>query len=337
MAMSMSERRRQANNVRSGGAFLKPQQGENRYRLFQFQHKIVQGDFTLQRFTADDYKAGQVVPVDFCDYRCHFTPQFSVCGRIRCLDGSWLGDCERCDRGFALLKVAKNDTDKEAAKRFLGTTCYDFIAVDLTATDLRFGSLVLSNANSDKVLVLADKLAKKGKSLYGYGGRDILITYDAEATPTKRYDISLADPDDNTKLVMGSIKGEITDLYCRTDRVPPEYVDRLGVPMKVEVKEEEEDDEEVVVEVTKPKSKVADKPSEAQADRAKMDEAFPDPVEKAPAAKKTRGKNKPKGAQMWPPAVGQKVFLVFEGDEREEGVITSVGDDETYSDLCREW
>lgn len=275
MAFSWTKK---GNQMKGNAAYYKLKDGENLFRLFTFKHKVTEGDFQLRRYAKGEVAIGDMVDEAFIGHRKHFKPQITRCGLLPCRDGSNIGECELCDEAYAIIENPDaSKTDKEAAKRLTSSLQFDWVVVPLNeGEEMKFVTISLSKTISQAILEAENFAQKKGKSVFGFDGRDLRITVDKNARAfTERNKVSFVDSADSTVIKPSSLQGKAPDLFAIPSYLPTEFQHLIG---------------------------------EGQ-EAAKNDAGEATPVE---TTKKTTKSKKTQQAQSWPPEKGQKVKVRYE-------------------------
>ena len=286
------------------GAYTKIVEGENLFRLFTFKHKVTPGDFALEREQEGTVKVGDVTEQGFVVMRKHFNP-YSFCGKIKSMvSGQRLGECEQCDLVDELLATG-TESEKATAKRQMANEQYVFVIVNLKSEPFQFSTIELSRSNALTILEEEAIMQKKGRSIFGFTGRDLSIRYSPkEQDNKKKYKISLVDSTECVALKPSAVNGTIPDLYADPSYVADAWKKHI-VP-------------------------------------ASPDNSTPPTEAPAPASapKATKAPAKPKAAPKaagptWPPVANQKVLVAF-GDEKKEGLVQT-GPNPTGEDGTVTW
>lgn len=285
---------KKTNVMKGGGQFFRLKEGDNFFRLFTFKHKVTEGDFHLRRYAKGEATPGEIVEEAFIAHRKHFKPSIQRCGLLPCRDESNLGKCDLCDEAYAILEdVNASKTDKEAAKRLTSSLQFDWVVVPVGEGEApRFVTISLSKTISNAILEAESFAQKKGKSVFGFDGRDLKITVDKNARAfQERQKASFVDSSDSAVIKPSSLQGKAPDLFTNPTYVPVEFQRYLS-----------EDGQEG------PKDSTGE---------AKTEEAAP----KASKAKKSAK------AQSWPPEKGQKVKVKYEDGELGDAEIVDFDKD----------
>lgn len=282
------------------GAYVKLEEGDNVFRLFEFKHAVNEADFQLERYDRGSVALGSEQTEGFVVTRKHFKPQFAMCNKVRSMTGGGtIGDCEHCDKGNEIMDDDHaSEQDKMTAKRWLANDQYVFVAVNVNESPKVYRALEISRAQGLAILELQQFAEKKGRTIFGVGGKDICIRYDKKAKDKKNtYRVIEIDSTECAKLSASDLKGPPTDLFADPNYVGPAWQGIL---------------------------KAHNRDGAAKAD-APTTEA---PKAQEPKATKPKASPKPKKTEApWPPVKDQKVTVIFDENDKQEGLVTGTEED----------
>ena len=210
------------NKSSGGGAWWRPEQGENLVRVFPFMHKVTEGDFALGRYLPSEVKVGETVEEFNVPYRSHFKPERGTCGLIRRADKKLVGDCGTCNKAADVNKSDSKE-DRKIAKDWSARTQFNVQIIDIDKDIHNLKVWSAPQAFMDWILKQMGSRAYQGDTLLGENGMDILVTYDKDATPNQMYAFSFMPKEKTAKLKLSDLKAPPRDLFNVLEYLPPSF------------------------------------------------------------------------------------------------------------------